>query len=298
MLVGGIAFELPPNIQDDKPAKANTLFTLYVNKAIALSEEHGIMVHYTLYFDESVRGLEVGAPVTLHGLSIGQVTAVRLENTTISGDIRPRVDIALYPERFLKHAQLSRSADDQTRNREACNAFLRHKISGGLRAQLRSGNIFLAQRFIALDFFPKSLAPGVNWSSERPQLPVVSSGLVDLETKVNLILAQMGKIPFQEIGDELKATLVSLNLAANRLEKDILPEARTTMEDLRHAIATADNLLKSSEQTMFGPNAPVQQEMREALQEISRAARAVGIFSEYLQQNPNALIRGKSAESP
>ena len=121
---------------------------------------------------------------------------------------------------------------------------------------------------------------------------------MDLEAKVNLILAKMETIPFTEIGDELRDTLASVKVAAGQLDKEVLPEARKTMEDLQRAAAAAEKVLKSSDRNLVGTDAPAQQELREALQEIARAARAVGVLAEYLEQNPGALIQGKSREKP
>ena len=298
LLIGGIAFEVPPFVKEDRPAEANTVYNLYTDKVTAMAQEDGVVVNYVLYFDESVRGLAPAAPVTLHGLSIGEVTAVGLEYSEANADTRPRVDIALYPERFLKRAKLSHRATDQIQNRNACNSFLRRLVSRGLRAQLRSGNLLLGQRFITLEFFPKSAPVHVDWSHETPRLPVAASGLIDLEAKVNTILAKMEKIPYAEIGEELKLTLKSMNETAKRLEGEILPEAGQTMADLRRAIAAAEKMLQSGEQNLVGADAPAQQELREALREIARAARAVTVLTEYLERNPSALIRGKIPEIP
>ncbi len=298
LLIGGIAFEVPPFVKEDRPAEAHAVYNLYADKATAMAQEDGVIVNYVLYFDESVHGLAPSAPVTLHGLSIGEVTAVGLEYSEANADTRPRVDIALYPERFLKRAQLSLHATDQIRNRNACNTFLRRLVSRGLRAQLRSGNLLLGQRFITFEFFPKSAPIHVDWSHETPTLPVTASGLVDLEAKVNTILVKMEKIPYTEIGEELKLALKSMNETVKKLGEDILPEAKQTMADLRRAIAAAERILQSGEQNLVGTDAPAQQELREALREIARAARAVSVFTEYLEQNPSALIRGKIPKNP
>lgn len=296
LLIGGIAFEVPSYVKDDQPAKDNMVFTLYADQAIAMSQEDGIIVNYVLYFDESVRGLETGAPVMFRGLPIGEVTAVGLEYSRATADSRPRVEIALFPERFLKQAKLSRQPEDQINNCNVCNTFLRELVNRGLRAQLRNGNLLLGRCFIALDFFPKAALAHVDWKRETPRLPVVASDLVDLEAKVNAIMVKMDKIPFAKLGEELNATLVSVKQAANRLNTEVMPEARQTMEDMRRAIAAAEKAMNSSDQNLLGRDAPAQQELREALQEIARAARSISIFTEYLQQNPGALIRGKTAE--
>ena len=55
---------------------------------------------------------------------------------------------------------------------------------------------------------------------------------------------------------------------------------------------TADRALAGADQTLVGKDSPTQQELRAALQEVSLAARAITELVDYLERNPNALIRG------
>ncbi|MBL8540661.1 MAG: hypothetical protein JNK68_09855 [Betaproteobacteria bacterium] len=47
---------------------------------------------------------------------------------------------------------------------------------------------------------------------------------------------------------------------------------------------------------MVGKDAPVQQELRDMLQELTRAARSLRVLTDYLEQHPEALIRGKEKQ--
>jgi paraquat-inducible protein B len=58
-------------------------------------------------------------------------------------------------------------------------------------------------------------------------------------------------------------------------------------------LASADRVLQNTDATLLGPNAPGQLELRNALQEVARAARGVRVLADYLERNPGALIRGK-----
>ena len=82
----------------------------------------------------------------------------------------------------------------------------------------------------------------------------------------------------------------------NRIDADVTPGLKTTLEELRRTIATADGVLKNTDATLVGKDAPAQQELRDALQEITRAARSLRILTDYLEQHPESLIRGKSEE--
>ena len=65
LIAGGLAFDTPPFVATAEPAAANTAFTLYTDQVAALKQADAISAHYVLYLNESLRGLSVGAPVTL-----------------------------------------------------------------------------------------------------------------------------------------------------------------------------------------------------------------------------------------
>ena len=79
LLAGGVAFETPSFAKVDEPAAAGTGFTLYPDRATAMKQPEAIARKFVLYFDESLRGLSVGAPVPLLGIPAGEVTSVGLE---------------------------------------------------------------------------------------------------------------------------------------------------------------------------------------------------------------------------
>jgi paraquat-inducible protein B len=72
----------------------------------------------------------------------------------------------------------------------------------------------------------------------------------------------------------------------------------TTLEDLRRALATADGVLKNTDAALLGKDAPGQQELRDALQEITRAARSLRVLTDYLERHPESLIWGKTGDKP
>jgi paraquat-inducible protein B len=113
--------------------------------------------------------------------------------------------------------------------------------------------------------------------------------LSELETKIASIVAKIDKVPFEAIGEDLKKLLETTNVAIKHLDEDVTPELKASLEELRR-------VLENTDATLVGKDAPAQQELREALQEIARAARAFRVLSEYLERNPDALIRGKTQE--
>ena len=289
MLMGGIAFETPLLAEDAKPANEKTVFVLFNKRADAMSKTETVFTRYVLYFGETLRGLNVGAPVTFLGLPVGEVTAVGLEYDPKSDSARPRVDIAVYPKRTLAHAKQSLGLEAREHSKAERYAFVQKAVDRGLRAQLRSGNLLTGQRYVAFENFPNTPRMKIDWTKSPVELPVIPSGLQDIEIKIHSILTKIERMPLDDIGTDFKKLLTTIDVLLKRIDGDTLPEVKTTLEDLKR-------VLKSIDANLVGKDAPTQQEMRETLQEVKKTAQAINGLVDYLDRYPDALIRGKNQE--
>jgi paraquat-inducible protein B len=308
LLAGGLAFETPPFVVKAAPAAADTIFTLHSDRATALKQPETIAKRYVLYFSESLRGLSVGAPVTLLGLPAGEVVAVGLDIDPTTSNIRGRVEIMFYPERLITRLSAQQMALGETlehSEQQRHAVFQRLVEQRGLRAQLRSGSLLTGQHFVALDYFPNAPQARIDWSQEVPELPVVLSTLPDIEAKLGTIIAKLEKLPLEAIGGDLRKTLATLDQtlkaadkAVNHLDAEVTPGLKLTLDGLHGTITTADGMLKNTNATLVGTDAPAQQELRNALQEITRAARSLRLLTDFLERHPESLLRGKNKEKP
>src|SRR5262249_52915948 len=78
----------------------------------------------------------------------------------------------------------------------------------------------------------------------------------------------------------------------------VTPGLKTTLDGLHGTLAAADGVLKNTDATIVGKDAPGQQELRDALQEIARAARSLRVLTDFLERHPEALLRGKTEGKP
>jgi paraquat-inducible protein B len=303
VLVGGLAFDVPDFLTPGQPAPANSQFTLFQNRTIAMTQPDPVERHFVLYFDESLRGLSIGAPVTLFGLTVGHVAEVGLTFDSEKLNIRPRVLITFLPEQLTRHLPTAERASSGTALVAMTPAtrarLLRHLVEDrGLRAQLETGSLLTGELYVGFEYVPNAPKPKIDWSLDPLELPVASGGLASIEAKLNGILQKLDDMPLADMGAGVKNVLGTLNQTLkqadtllSRVDTGLLPEGTKTIEALHRAIADADR-------SLVGKDSSTAQDLHDMMQELTDAARSVRVFVNYLQQHPSMLIRGKKEEHP
>ncbi len=304
VVLGGLAFQ---SIDDNPGAlsKENTSFLLAQNQRQAFQPPDGRAITAVLHFNQSIRGLAPGAAVDFRGVVLGEVKSVGIEWDPVRREFDMPVVIEIYPARLGR-----KYAKDQAQSPYTQQQRIQFMVTRGLRAQLRTGNLLTSQLYIALDFFPK--APKVEIpQSDIIELPTVPNGLDELQAQISTIATKLSKVPFDEIGRDVQKSLATLNKTltsaeklAQTLNQDIAPEVAAAMKDVRKTLDNADRTLSNVDQTLsnadrtLSEDAPLQQDLRQTLQELSRAAASVKVLTDYLEQHPESLIRGKALDNP
>jgi paraquat-inducible protein B len=239
--------------------------------------------------------------VDFRGVVVGEVKSINIDFNPVSNQFEIPVEIDFYPERLRR-----RYPGTMTRP-IAGGPLLQRLVQRGFRAQLRTANLLTGQLYVALDFFPAVPKAQMDFSKNPPQLPTTPGSLQELQTSIANIARKLEKVPMAELSDdmrqtlqnstkllqrleseiapELRQTLQNANKLLQRLEVEIAPELKATLDDARRAISAVEGTLAS--------DAPLQQDARETMREIARAARAFRALSDYLERHPEALIRGK-----
>ena len=278
ILIGGVAFQSPATDGVLPAAASDTVFVLYSDRAKAFEPAARSPQTYKLIFKESVRGLAPGAPVEFRGIPIGEVADIRAQIDLKTFEFSVPVTIRLDPQRLgVRVIEGTSGADLERMRRRLIDALIAH----GARAQLRTGNLLTGSVFVAIDFFPGAPPAMLDWSQTPVQLPTVPGQLQVIETKVTDLINKLDKMPLQQIGDELTATIAELD--------QTLMAARGTLVSAR---GTLNNTT-----TLTEPNSAQIEQLGNTLQEVSRASRSVRVLADYLERHPEALLRGKKGEA-
>ena len=301
ILIGGIAFETPVTGPVLPPAEPNSVFRLFSDRAEAMAPPQGEPKTYVLIFRQSVRGLLPGAPVEVSGIHIGEVMSIGMDFDLKTFGVSIPVTVKVYSELVsekLTKGELDPSPADR-------RAIIDKLIELGFRAQLRTGNYLTGALYIAFDLFPNAPKAKVDWSRQPVELPTVPGELQGIEQSLTNIVKKLEKLPLEAIGNDLRKALVTLNQAladadklAKRFNADVIPETKGALAEARRTLQAAERALGSANTVLLGPDAPVQQELRDTLQEISNAARALRVLADYLERHPESLVRGKKAAAP
>jgi paraquat-inducible protein B len=280
LLVGGIAFENPPEPADAPAAQAKSQFRLWNTRAEAMATRETVVEVYRLVFSQSVRGLAIGAPVDFRGITVGEVRSIALRHEPRTTVFETAVDINLWPERM------------RTNNRIPSGPRMQRFVEHGFRGQLRSANLITGQQYVALDFFPKAAKATMDMSRAPPEIPTVPGSLAELQDSLGNVVKSLEKVPFDKLAEDLRRALATLDATLKRadvvmekLANEVAPDLRATLEQARKTLGAAQQVLAT--------DSPAQGDLRETLQEVTRAAETVRSLADYLERHPESLIRGK-----
>jgi paraquat-inducible protein B len=276
--------------------------------------------HFVMYFPGSVNGLSLGAPVKFKGVDIGQVTDIRLVLQRDDG-IDRKLLIPVYVE--TNPAKVTVNGESLELNYEKnLNAL----IDRGLRAQLQSQSLVTGLLFVQIDFFPDT---AINYALPQPskplEIPTIPTALEQASSAAREIIGELRNIKFGPMVEDasealeslkqllnspalrttidglpttvknLDETIVSLRRLSDELHGQVAPLSRRLDSTLANADATLTSVrgAAGSANTILAPGAPLDHELRDALRQVSDAARALAQLADYLERNPSALLYGK-----
>ena len=276
---------------------------------------------YVLFFDGSVKGLRVGSPVLFRGVEVGAVSRIVIRSNLETLENYIPVFIQVYPESF---EVISDEATPLPRGKE-----LSKLIELGLRAQLVTQSMITGQLMIEADMRPgtpvslKKLEPDyleiptipstmakLGKSLEKLDLSEINIRLVSILASVERILnnpdieasvqelkgalqdarglVQNVNSRVEPLTDNLNSTMTDARGLVNNVDAKVDPLSKTAIA----AMKAAESAIKSIDD-LVGKDSATRADLDSALQELAGAARSLRLLADYLEQHPDAIIKGK-----
>lgn len=301
VLTGGIAFDTDRKYSDTAQSQEGREFTLYAS--FSRAEEAGFHLRrsFLIYFKEdSLGGLDVGAPVLFRGIKIGQVSGVRIVMDPKTGEVEVPVTVQIEPERLNFSSAVGMT---EAQLESLHYKYLKDWVKKGLRAQLQSGSLLTGQQVVALKFFPKASAADLDTSGEIPILPSHPSQFKELSAQAGEFIAKLHQLPLKDLVDDLRDTIQSTDKLINSKSvkeavnslKDVgrlLDSLKATSDTARSALVKAESVMSGADR-MIGDDSQLRHSLTQLIKELTDSARAVRTLSDTLQRHPEALIQGK-----
>lgn len=267
---------------------------------------------YVVYFEGSVNGLQLGSPVKLDGVEIGQVDHIR-----VIADLKEKLEAITETIIEIDRTRFERRGVDSLSRQER----YQRMIDEGVRARLEMQSFITGQLYVALEVLPESearlLAPP---DAPYLEIPAVLTTTQEIERTVRSLIGRLQKLPLEEIVEKLDSTLAGIDRLVNdpKLSEAIanldatLAEARRTAAAARvlirdldgrvdpiadSAVAALDQAKQTLEsvETTLEPGSPLSYQLAQTLRELQEAARSLRVLADYLERNPNSLVFGRTA---
>lgn len=284
---------------------------------------------FVSFFQETVNGLEVGAPVKFQGVPVGSVTAILISIDVQGKTFQVPVEYQVDLERLTTQSGAYVNLSNPTVRRQ--------QIADGLRAQLQTESIVTGQLYIELRYASDPKPPELQRVATRyPEIPTTPSLMATLGTGAGSLVADVMKILFQvnemladvnmpEINAAVVAsanavqrlvespeihaaldqvpgltaqterTLAAVELLASRAEGSIGPFQEQLGVTNAELVATMKAMRRTLDEThgLLSADSGVGYELQQTLASMQAAADALRQLAQALEQNPDMLLRGK-----
>lgn len=279
---------------------------------------------FELLFDSSVKGLNVGAPVTLRGVKIGEVVSVRTKLYGKHQGLLNSVVIAIYLDSIVLEGY-----------DESSGKLINLLVKNRLAAKLGLQSVLTGLLYVEVDMLESPPAP-LHLTTEYPQIPTVQGNLEAIIQKFESIdiseLAENASLVLENLAtltssDELlnlvrvasgafegmdyMASSTSESMAGIRgefaeiatsiaeLKKMVAGELPMVTGQLNRTLAEMQNSMVKIQETLtvvedsMASDSPMLYQLEQSARDFSRASRAIEELAATLDQQPSSLFFGK-----
>jgi paraquat-inducible protein B len=284
---GGVSFDVPDGWDKGELAKEKAEYQLFDNQRSIQDSLYTVHKDYLMFFSDSVRGLQPGAPVEFRGIRLGTVAEVPFFKEgidhSLNNDYRIPVLIHIEPERLKR---LGKGFD--------FDRSLKDAESRGIRASLKSANLLTGSLYIDLDFNSQDKTwDGPHELFGYPLIPTASGGLAQIQQKLMQTLDKINAMPINPMINEATKTLAESQKTMKSTQKtmksldDIISskEVKALPQDLQKTLQELNRSMKG-----FQPGSPAYSKMVGDMQRLDQVLRELQPVLRTLNEKSNALV--------
>jgi paraquat-inducible protein B len=250
---------------------------------------------FVLYFENSVNGLRVGAPVKFKGVEIGSVKNIVLQLEKGTQVARIPVIIEIDLEKLTSRGAAGTIAEDREAFRTAITEL-------GLRGQLLMESLVTGLLYVGLDFFPGTpvkLVQQFDGNNKYPEIPVTPTTMEQAQDAVGRVLAKLEEIDFKGLVNSLAATVDGVDKLVNAPEiQSSLKSLAQTMPKLDEAVAAIRQLTTTLESNLTQLTGNLEQTSDAARDAMQQAKITMKQTDAALKEAEAAMINIRAISDP
>ncbi|MGD9233581.1 MAG: MlaD family protein [Desulfobacterales bacterium] len=288
---------------------------------------------FMLFFQDSVKGLNVGAPVVFKGVKVGEVKDIAVIENPLKSSFYIQVIIELTSGKIKQ--SITKEFGGVKETYEYCNQLIKQ----GLRAELGLQSVVTGQLQIELNFHPEEKAVLFGGNDRWQEIPTIPSKFekftktlenLPLDEIVNKLTSSLNRIDalltspeipeilksmkltmedarqfsykanteIQPLIKKLDAVLETYSKFAQNLDRQIDPlssNVQKLVKMVAEASQQADKTLKTFE-NVVSEDSITMVELKETLKEFTSAARSIRNLADYLNRHPETIVTGKTVD--
>ncbi|QKJ86638.1 intermembrane transport protein PqiB [Paramixta manurensis] len=294
---GGVSFDVPEGWDLGKNAENQAEYHLFDDQRSIQDSLYTNHVDFLMFFSDSIRGLQPGAPVEFRGIRLGTVAQAPFlvpgVNQELNTDYRIPVLIRIEPDRFINRLggdfNLEQHLQDGKRR--------------GLRASLKTGNILSGALYVDLDFY-NNVPPfkGPDRVAGYETIPTVSGGLNQIQQKLMDALDKINNLPLNPMINQATGTLKQSQQTMRELQRTLdninqitaSPSMQQLPKDMQQTLRELNRSMKG-----FQPGSPAYNRMVSDMQRLDQVLRELQPVLKTLNNKSNALVfEAKPGQDP
>ena len=298
LITNGVSFGVPDGMPHGGRIQQRAFFDIYPSYDEASAARFKEEVHYVLMISDTVRGLNVGAPVEYRGLQVGKVIAIDVQSPEredlLAEGYRIPVLIAVQPGRV--------GLPDNELGVEQVKAQTSIWLRKGFRAALKTGNLLTGAQFVELQFYDDQEGVEIERFLNYEVIPTVSDEFTQITHKVTAILDKINDLPLDgfakdahDMVREFTETAVEFREASeafDKLEEDL--NTTVLIDGLNETLENVNLLLND-----YNAESGAYQSIETTLRSLNRTMNDLKPLLLQLNNKPNSLIfSGDPAAEP
>jgi len=289
LLTNGVTFGIPEGMAVGEPIDDRNFFDIHASYNSASEERFKLSAQYVILVKDTIRGLQVGAPVEYRGLMVGKVLSINSLDNDQDGLLEQGYDIpvviSIQPGRVQQ--------PDNTIGLEFIRKQTTLWIKQGLRATLKTGNLLTGALFVDLQHYPDAVVFEPQNLQGFEVIPTMTGEFSEITAKVTAILDNINEIKLKTLSDNANNTLLQIAQAAKALQVTASSAERlltTVRQDkvsstLTHTLESLSSLSKD-----FSADSETYKELNHTMQSLQNTLKDLQPLLLQLNSAPNSFI--------